>query len=121
MQQPTIARDWKLSFYHSMRLAFVILLLCISVAASQETSNKPVTLAWDASPKSDKVTAYRVYELVKSRLLFIGQTKSRRLFIGQTKTTRFVIPRKKGTHVYVVTAVSAKGESAPSNFVQVRN
>jgi hypothetical protein len=94
-----------------MRLGIVILFLCISVAISQETSNKPVTLAWDASPKSDKVTGYRIYELVKSG----------RVLIGETKEPRFVMPRKKGKHVFVVTAVTAKGESAPSKPLQVEN
>ena len=95
-----------------MKLGFLILLLSVSVAASQEIPNKPLTLTWDANPKSDKVTGYRVYELVKSR----------RIFIGESKTPRLVMPRKKGKHVYVVTAVSAKGgESAPSTALQVQN
>jgi len=95
-----------------MKLGFLILLVGVSVAASQEIPNKPLTIAWDASPSSDKVTGYRVYELVKSR----------RVFMGQSKTPSLVIPRKKGKHVYVVTAVSAKGgESAPSTPLQVQN
>ncbi len=94
-----------------MKVGFLVLLLSVSVAASQEVPNKPLTLTWDASPTSDKVTGYRVYELVKSR----------RVLIGQGNTRHFVIPRKKGEHVYVVTAVSAKGESAPSAPLQVRN
>jgi len=59
------------------------------------------------------VTGYRVYELVKSRSVLIWQGKSHSVLIGQSKTPRFVIPRKKGKHVYAVTALSAKGESAP--------
>jgi hypothetical protein len=106
-----IARGHELSLNNGMKLGFLILLLSVSVAASQELPNKPLTLTWDANPKSDKVTGYRVYELVKSR----------RIFIGQSKTPRLVIPRKKGKHVYVVTAVSAKGESAPAKPLQVQN
>jgi hypothetical protein len=111
MQPAGIARGHELSLNGGMKLGFLILLLSVSVAASQEIPNKPLTLTWDANPSSDKVTAYRVYELVKSR----------RVFIGQSKTPHFVIPRKKGKHVYVVTAVSAKSESAPSTPLQVRN
>jgi hypothetical protein len=94
-----------------MKLGFLILLASISVAASQGTPSKSLTLAWDANRTSDKVTGYRVYEVVKSR----------NVLIGQSKTPQFVIPRKKGKHVYVVTAVSAKGESAPSAPLQVKN
>jgi hypothetical protein len=100
-----------LSLNNSVKLGLLILLLSVSVSASQEIPNKPLTLAWDASPISDKVTGYRVYELVKSR----------RIVIGQSKTPRLVIQRKKGKHLYVVTAVSAKGESAPSTPLQVQN
>ena len=79
--------------------------------STRTASPTSLTLTWDASPTSDKVTGYRVYELVKSR----------RFLIGQSKTTHLVIPREKGKHVYVVTAVSAKGESAPAAPLEVRN
>lgn len=111
MQPQGIARRHELSLNDSMKLGFLILLLSVSVAASKEIPNKSLTLTWDASPISDKVTSYRVYELVKSR----------RVLIGQSNTPHFVIPRKTGKHVYVVTAVSAKGESAPSAPLQVQN
>src|SRR5437868_11758211 len=107
-----------------MKLGFLILLLSVSVAASKEIPSKSVTLTWDASPISDKVTAYRVYELVKPRASLFGMIHHAalsRVFIGETKTRHFVIPRKKGKHVYMVTAVSAKGESAPSTPLQVQN
>jgi len=94
-----------------MKLGFLIFLLSVSVAASQGVGDKPLTLTWDASPTAEKVKTYRVYELVKSD----------RVLIGETKTPPLVIPRKKGNHVYVVTAVSAKGESAPSKPLQVQN
>ena len=106
-----IAYRHELGLNDSVKVGFLVLLLSVSVAASQEVPNKPLTLTWDASPTSDKVTGYRVYELVKSR----------RVLIGQSNTPHFVTPRKKGKHVYVVTAVSAKGESAPSTPLQVRN
>ena len=111
MQPQGIARRHELSLNDSMKLGFLILLLSVSVAASKEIPNKSLTLTWDASPISNKVTEYRVYELVKSR----------RVLIGESKTPHFVTPRKKGKHVYVVTAVSAKGESAPSAPLQVQN
>jgi hypothetical protein len=91
-----IARRHELSLNERMKLGFLILLLSVSVAASKEIPNESLTLTWDANRISDKVTGYRVYELVKSR----------RFLIGQSKTAHFVIPRKKGKHVYVVTAVS---------------
>ena len=102
---------WRFPFNSSVKLRLLILLLSVSVAASQEAPNKTLTLAWDASPKSEKVTGYRIYELVKSR----------KVLIGQSKTPHFSVPRQEGKHVYVVTAVSAKGESAPSASLQVRN
>jgi hypothetical protein len=108
-QPQGIARRHELILNDSMKLGFLILLLSVAVAASKEIPNKSLTLTWDASPISDKVTGYRVYELVKSG----------RVLIGQSDTPHFVIPRKKGKHVYVVTAVSAKGESAPSTPLQV--
>jgi hypothetical protein len=105
-----------------MKLGFLILLLSVSVAASKEIPNKSLTLTWDASPASDKVTGYRIYELVESRTFgLIPRAGLRRVLIGQSNTRHFVIPRKKGKHVYVVTAVSAKGESAPSAPLQVQN
>jgi len=110
-QPQGIARRHELSLNDSMKLIVLILLLSVSVAASKEIPNKSLTLTWDASPISNKVTGYRVYELVKSR----------RVLIGQSNTPHFVTPRKKGKHVYVVTAVSAKGESAPSAPLQVQN
>ena len=117
-----IAQDPESGLNYSMRLGFLILLLSVSVAASQEVPNKPLTLAWDANPVSEKVTGYRVYELVKSRRFLIGPSKTSHLvLIGQSKTTHLVIPREKGKHVYVVTAVSAKGESLPSAPLQVQN
>jgi hypothetical protein len=94
-----------------MKLGLLILLASVSIAASQETPNKSLTLAWDANRTSDKVTGYRVYEIVKSRSVLIGESK----------TPHFVIPRKKGKHVYVVTAVSGKGESAQSAPLHVQN
>ena len=94
-----------------MKLGLLISLLCVSVAVSQESPSKTQTLAWDASPGSDKVTSYRVYELVNSK----------RVLIGVTKTSHFDIPRKKGKHVYVVTSVSEKGESTPSKPMSVEN
>ena len=106
-----LARRHELSLNDSMKLGFLILLLSVSVAASKEIPNKSISLTWDASPISEKVTGYRVYELVESR----------RFLIGQSKTTHLVIPREKGKHVYVVTAVSAKGESAPAAPLEVRN
>jgi len=108
-----------------MKLGFIILLLCVSVAASQESPTKTDTLTWDASPTSEKVTGYRVYELVDSHrggpAAWFGRATRQRVLIGESKAPHFVIPRKKGKHVYVVTAVSAKGESAPSAPLQVRN
>jgi hypothetical protein len=107
-----------------MKLGFLILLLSVSVAASKEIPNKSLTLTWDASPASDKVTGYRIYELVESRTFPFGLIHHgglRRVLIGQSNTRHFVIQRKKGKHVYVVTAVSAKGESAPSAPLQVQN
>jgi hypothetical protein len=77
----------------------------------KEIPNKSLTLAWDSNPNSDRVTGYRVYELVKPR----------RVLIWQSKATHLVIPREKGKHVYVVTALSAKGESVPSAPLQVQN
>lgn len=62
----------------SVKLGLLILLLNVSVAASQEPPNKTLTLTWDASPKSEKVTGYRVYELVKSREVLIGQSNTQR-------------------------------------------
>jgi len=110
-EPPGIARRHELSLNDSMKLGFLILLLSVSVTASKEIPNKSLTLKWDANRTSDKVTSYRVYEVVKSR----------RVLIGESKTPQFVIPRTKGKHVYVVTAVSAKGESAPSAPLQVQN
>ena len=104
-----------------MKLGFLVFLLSVSVAASQENPNKTLTLIWDANRIEEKVTGYRVYEVVESRSILIWQRKSRRVLIGQSKTPRFVILRKKGKHVYVVTAVSAGGESAPSAPLQVQN
>ena len=105
-----------------MKLGFLVFLLSVSVAASQDIPNKSLTLIWDANQISEKVTGYRVYELVKSRSVLTWQSKTpRRVLIGQSKTPRLVIPRKKGKHVYVVTAVSAGGESAPSAPLQVQN
>ena len=106
-----IARDHGLSLIDGVKRGFLILLLGVSIAASQAAPKDTVTVAWDASPTTEKVRVYRVYELVKSR----------RVFIGESKTPHFVIPRKKGNHAYVVTAVSAKGESAPSKPLQVQN
>ncbi len=111
LQPQRIARRHEWSLNDSMKRGFLILLLSVSVAASQDVPNKSLTLTWNANRASDKVTGYRVYELVKSR----------RVLIGQSKTPHFVIPRKKGKHVYVVTAVSARGESAPSTPLPVQN
>jgi hypothetical protein len=105
-----------------MKLRFLVFLLSVSVAASKEIPNKSLTLAWDSNPISDRVTGYRVYELVKPRRVLIWQSKATHLvLIGQSKTTHLVIPREKGKHVYVVTALSAKGESVPSAPLQVQN
>jgi hypothetical protein len=124
MQPQGIARRHELSLNDSMKLGFLILLLSVSVAASKEIPNKSSTLTWDASPVSEKVTGYRVYELVKPPTSLFGlihHAPLRRVLIGQSNTPHFVIPRKKGKHVYVVTAVSTKGESAPSAPLQVQN
>jgi hypothetical protein len=110
-QSQGIARRRELSLNDSMKRGLLVFLLSVSVASSQQNPNKSLTLTWDANRISDNVTGYRVYEVVKSRSVLIGQSK----------TLRFVIPRKKGKHVYVVTAVSAKGESAPSAPLQVQN
>ena len=92
-----IARRHEVSLNDSMKLGFLILLLSVSIAASKEIPNKSITLTWDASPISDKVTGYRVYELVKSRRFLIGQSKTTHLvLIGQSKTIHLVIPREKG-------------------------
>ena len=108
-----------------MKLGFTILLLCVSVAVSQESPIKTQTLAWDASPTSEKVRGYRVYELVDSHrggpAGWFGRATRQRVLIGESKTPNFVIPRKNGKHVYVVTAVNANGESAPSAPLQVQN
>jgi len=69
-----------------MKRGFLILLLSVSVAAWKESPSESLTLKWDASPISDKVTGYRVYELVKSR----------RVLIGQSNTPHFVISRRQG-------------------------
>jgi hypothetical protein len=111
VQPQGIARRHELSLNDSMKLGFLVFLLSVSVASSQQNPIKSLTLTWDANRISDNVTGYCVYELVKSRSVLIGQSKM----------PRFVIPRKKGKHVYVVTAVSAKGESAPSAPLQVQN
>lgn len=108
---PRIARGYKLSLYDCVKRGLLIFLLCVSAAVSQESPNKPLTLTWDANPKSDKVTGYRVYELVKLHSVLIGETKEPHL----------IIPRKKGKHIYVVTALSARGESPPSAPLQVKN
>jgi len=77
-----------------MKLGFLILLLSVSVAASQEIPNKPLALTWDANPISNKVTAYRVYELVKSRGIFIGQSKTPILSSRERKGSMFTwLPR----------------------------
>jgi hypothetical protein len=111
VQPQGIARRHELSLNDRMKLGFLVFLLSVSVASSQQNPIKSLTVTWDANRISDNVTGYCVYELVKSRSVLIGQSKM----------PRFVIPRKKGKHVYVVTAVSAKGESAPSAPLQVQN
>jgi hypothetical protein len=94
-----------------MKLVFLILLLCVSIAASQSPNKRSVTLLWDPNPTSQNVTVYRVYELVKSH----------RVLIGESKSPRFEIRRQKGKHVYVVTAVSGNSESMASSPVEIEN
>jgi hypothetical protein len=105
-----IARDYQLRLNNGVKVGVLIFLLSVSVAASQGVPNKTLTLTWDASSTTE-VKTYRVYEVVKSD----------RVLIGESKTTQLIIPRKSGNHVYLVTAVSAKGESEASKPLQVRN
>src|ERR1700736_5502740 len=83
----------------------------LSCCRIPKRSNKSLTLAWDSNPISDRVTGYRVYELVKPR----------RVLIWQSKATHLVHCTGQRKHVYVVTALSAKRESVPSAPLQVQN
>jgi hypothetical protein len=89
VQPQGITRRHELSLNDSMKLGFLVFLLSVSVASSQQNPNKSLTLTWDANRISDNVTGYRVYELVKSRSVLIGQSKTPGLSSRERKGNMF--------------------------------
>jgi hypothetical protein len=87
------------------RLALITILLTSLFAAQADA----FSLAWTASPPSDAVTGYNVYEASGSPRVYtlLGST-------GPTVTTFSIGTPAAGVHYYAVTAVNLRGESSKS-------
>lgn len=86
-----------------MRLILALWALCSAAIAGT------VTLAWDASPGA---TGYRIYAGPAATRLFGSD-------LGNTLTAIVAGPAPGVTWFFVVTAISAAGESDPSNVVSI--
>jgi len=72
-----------------------------------------IHLVWDANDPAENITGYNVYK----RQLSIYS--SRPVKIATVTTPEYSLPVTHGAYIFHVTAVSAFGESLPSNTEQV--
>ena len=83
-------------------LALIVALLCCTLAAH----GREVVLVWDASPPSDQVIQYRIYEMTGPGWTQIGVSTTPRFSVGN---------REPGLYEFAVSAVNFWGESMLSD------
>ncbi len=88
-------------------------LLLFVLSLSGGTACASWTIAWDANDPSENVVSYYIYEHVNGSYELAGA-------IPANPTPTYVINwLMEGTHYFVVTAVSAYGESSYSNEIKI--
>ena len=104
------------TFLFATALAAALLLFPTSTAAPADPATSASwRLLWDASPASEGITDYVVYE----RTLQPGAPPVY-VSVGISPTTEFILPQlTPGLHTFVVTARSGAQESPPSNAVDI--
>lgn len=90
------------------------LLLMATVMLCLRSNGVALTLFWDANHHEESVIAYRIYQRVRSSYEFIGTATAGAL-------PAYVLPPlPEGVYTFVVTAVSACGESIYSKQLTVK-